>query len=170
MTVDPAEAEPLLRDAVRDAAGAGDYQIASAAAGDLANMLREAGRLAEALEVAGQAAGYTGRARLGPWTQLLDQAQRLQILARMGEHEQVLAETGVLRARMGELPARPAANDPVSSWNVREVILDTGYQSALALGRWQQCLDLNAEITSSQRQRGAGVHEITRTRFMRPDR
>jgi hypothetical protein len=31
--------------------------------------------------------------------------------------------------------------------------------------RWQQCLDLNAEVTASTWQRGAGVHEHTRTRF-----
>jgi hypothetical protein len=114
MTVDPAGAERLLRAAVRAAAGAGDYRVASSAAGDLVNLLRESGRLGEALEVAGQQAGYTGRAGLGPWTQLLDQARRLQILSWMGEHEQVLAEAGVLRARMGELPTRLADNEAVS--------------------------------------------------------
>jgi CHAT domain len=164
-TVDPAQAEPLLRDTIRTAAGTGDYRVASAAAGDLVNLLRDAGRLAEALEVAGQKAGYTGRAGLGPWIQLLDQAQRLQILSRLGEHEQVLVQTGVLRDRMGELPDRPAANETVNPWNVREVILDIGRGSALALGRWQQCLDLTAEITASTRQRGAGLHDLTRARF-----
>jgi hypothetical protein len=110
-------------------------------------------------------AGYSGRAGLGPWTQLADQGRRLQILAEMGEHERVLAETGVLRAQMGRLPARPAVGDPTNPWNVREVILDTGHSSALALGRWQQCLDLTAEITASKRDRGAGIHDLTRTRF-----
>jgi tetratricopeptide (TPR) repeat protein len=163
--VDPAEAERLLRDTIRAATGTGDYRVASAAAGNLVNLLADAGRLDEALEAAGQMARYTGRAGLGPWTQLLDQGQRLQILVLTGEHQQVLDQIGVLRARMAELPARLAANDPVNPWNVREVILNAGYGSALALGRWQQCLDLNAEITASTRQRGAGPHELTQTRF-----
>jgi tetratricopeptide (TPR) repeat protein len=114
--------------------------------------------------VTGQKAGYARRAGLGPWTQLLDQGQRLQILAAMGEHERVLAEAGMLRDQMGRLPARPAASETVQPWQVREAILDTGHTSALALGRWQQCLDLNAEITASKRDRGAGLHELTRTR------
>ena len=33
------------------------------------------------------------------------------------------------------------------------------------MGRWQQCLELNAEITASKRERGAGIHELTQTRF-----
>jgi hypothetical protein len=106
--VDPAEAERLLRDAIRAAAGSGDYRVASAAAGGLVNLLRDAGRLGEALEVAGQKTGYAGQAGLGPWTQLLDQGRRLQILSLIGEHEQVLAQTDALRAQMDELPARPA--------------------------------------------------------------
>ena len=66
---------------------------------------------------------------------------------------------------MAGLPARPAGNETANPWNVREVILGTGRASAQALGRWQQCLDLNAEITASKRQRGVGLDEITRTRF-----
>jgi tetratricopeptide (TPR) repeat protein len=164
-TVDRAEAEMLLRGALGAAAGAGDDRLASAIAGELVNLLRDAGRLAEALDLAGQKAAYTRRAGLGPWTQLLDEGQRLQVLGQMGEHERVLAETGGLRTRMGELPGRPAGNENARPWNARELILDTGHGSALALERWQQCLDLNAEILASQRQRGAGVHELTSTRF-----
>jgi tetratricopeptide (TPR) repeat protein len=164
-TVDPAEAERLLRDALSAAAGGGDDRLASGIVGELVILLRGTGRLGEALDLTGEMAEYTRQAGLGPWTQLANQGQRLQILGRMGEHEQVLAETAGLRARMGELPARPADNETVNPWNVREGMLDTGRSSALALGRWQQCLDLNAEIIASRRQRGVGLHEITRTRY-----
>jgi CHAT domain len=163
--VDAGEAERLLRGTVDAAAGAGDFRIASAAAGDLVNLLMAAGRLAETLAVADQKADFTGRAGLGPWTRLADQTWRLQVLARMGEHARVLAETETLRAAMASLPARRGASEAVDPWNVREAILDTGGSSALATGDWQRCLDLNAEIAASQRQRGAGVHEVTRTRF-----
>jgi hypothetical protein len=164
-----AEAGPLLRDTLAAADAAGDYRLASFIAADLAYLLRGAGRLGEALAVAGQKAGYSERAGLGPWGQLLDQALRLQILGVMGEHERVLAETGVLRDRMGRLPAKPDATDRgTNPWNVRELILNTAHASAVALGRWQLCLDLNTEITASKRQRGAGPHELTRTRSNDP--
>ena len=35
----------------------------------------------------------------------------------------------------------------------------------MALGRWQQALDLTNEITTSERGRGASAHETARTRF-----
>jgi hypothetical protein len=162
--VDPTGAERLLRDTIRAAAGSGDYRVAHAAAGDLASLLRDVGLLGEALEVAGQASWYTGQAGLGPWTQLADEAGRLQILSQMGKHEQVLAQTDALRAQMDELPARSVGNETVNPWDVREALLDTSHASALALGRWQQCLDLNAEVIASKERRGAGDHEITGTR------
>jgi hypothetical protein len=83
----------------------------------------------------------------------------------MGEHEQVLAQTGQLRGQLAGLPARPGADETAIPWNVREVILETGRGSALATGRWQLCLDLTAEITASRRERGTGAHELARTRF-----
>jgi hypothetical protein len=87
------------------------------------------------------------------------------VLGLMGEHARVLAETETLRAAMTDLPARRGASEANNPWSVREAILDTGRSSALATGEWQRCLDLNAEVVASQRQRGAGVHEVTRTRF-----
>jgi hypothetical protein len=77
----------------------------------------------------------------------------------------VLAETETLRAAMAALPARADASEAVHPWNAREAILGIGRSSALATGEWQRCLDLNAEIAASKRQRSAGVHEVTRTRF-----
>jgi hypothetical protein len=163
--VDPGEAERMLRSAAAAAADAGDFQSAAAASGDLANLHRDAGRLAEALEHAGQKAEYTRRAGLGPWTQLGDQAWRLQVLGQMGEHAQVLEKTDLLRAAMGALPARRDPGETMEPWNVRELILDTGHTSALATGDWTRCLELNAESTVSKRERGAGAHEDASSRF-----
>ena len=163
--VDPGEAERLLRSALKAAEGTGDHRLASAVAGDLGNLLMIAGRLGEALEVAEQKEDYTRRAGLGPWTQLADQGRRLQVLGLMGEHEQVLAGVDRLRATMAELPARSGANESIAAWNVRETVLNIGYGSALATGDWQRCLDLNAEIVASKQERGAGMHEVTLSRF-----
>ena len=163
--VDPGEAERLLRAVADAAAGAGDYRVASANAGDLVYLLLETGRLAEALAAAGEKAEHTRRAGLGPWTQLADQGRSLQVLGRMGEHAQVLAETDQLRAAMAALPARRGPDETVNPWNVRETILSAGYASALATGDWARCLELNAEATASKRGRGARAHEIARSRF-----
>ena len=163
--VDAVEAERLLRGAMDAAAGTGDYLVASTAAGDLFNLLMMAARLTETLAVADQQAEFTRRAGLGPWTRLADQGQRLQVLGLMGEHARVLAEIDTLRAAMAELPARVGASDPAVPWNVREFILNTGHDSALAIGELQRCLDLNVEIAASMRQRGAGEHEVTGIRY-----
>jgi hypothetical protein len=163
--VDPGEAERLLRGAADASAEAGNYRLASAAAGELVNLLMGAGRLVEALAVADQQAEFSRRAGLGPWTQLADQARRLHVLGLMGGHAEVLAETETLRAAMAELPVRGDASENVHPWNVRETIPGIGLASALATGDWQRSLDLNAEIAASKRQRGAGLHEVTRIQF-----
>jgi tetratricopeptide (TPR) repeat protein len=163
--VDAGEAERLLRGAVEAAAETDDFRVASAAAGDLVILLRDAGRLAAALAAVDRKAEFTRRAGLGPWSRLGDEGLRLQVLRLMGEHERVLAETEALRAAMAGLPARGDASEAVNLWNVREAILNTGWFSAGATGEWQRCLDLNAEIVASVRQRGAGVHEVTRFRL-----
>jgi tetratricopeptide (TPR) repeat protein len=154
----------LLRGVLDTAVGNGNHRLVSASATNLVNLLRDSGRLSEALEVVNKKAEHTRRSGLGAWTELADQAQRLQILAFMGEHEQVLAQTGQLRDQMARLPARPAANEPANSWNVREGILGTGYYSGLTTGRWQLCLDLNAEVAASMRERDAGPYELTKIR------
>jgi hypothetical protein len=164
-SVDAGEAERLLRGVVDASVGAGKYHDASAASGALMNLLRDAGRLGEALDVAGETAEYTRQAKLGPWTRLLDQAMRLQVLSLMGEHEEVLAMTEELRAAMSELPVRPDGSEAVDPWNVRELILGTGRISAGGTREWARCLELAAEVAASLRQRGAGVHEVTRFLF-----
>jgi hypothetical protein len=48
---------------------------------------------------------------------------------------------------------------------VREALLDIGRFVALNLGRWQDALDLNAEVTASKHARRAPAGETARTRF-----
>src|SRR5664280_3635016 len=108
-----------------------------AAAADLSDLLRGRGRFVEALALVDRMAELTRQAGLGPWTQLGDTCQRLQLLAATGDAAQVLAEVERLRERMRALPDERGANEAVDPWNVREVIFDTGRSAALALGRWQ---------------------------------
>ncbi|MGH4026901.1 MAG: AAA family ATPase [Pseudonocardiaceae bacterium] len=163
--VDPGEAETLLRHVYDQAATTGDYQLASTTAGDLVTLMRDQGRLREALTLAGQKIEHTGQAGFGLWTQLSDRGRWLQILSMLGYHEQVLTDLPGLRDRIAKLPGKRAGNDRVNPSNVREGILDVGRCSAVALERWQEALELGEEIAACRLERGAGPHEVARTRF-----
>jgi tetratricopeptide (TPR) repeat protein len=165
LALDPAAAEKQLRDVLDAAVARGDYRAAAATVGRLTDLCRESGRLAEALTFTAKAAGYTREAGLGPWTQLSDQVQRLQVLNAMGHTAQVLDEIRRLRAHMDTLPVRPGPDEAVPPWDVREALLGTGHYAALRLSRWQDALDLGAEITASERARCAPAAEIAVTRF-----
>jgi hypothetical protein len=163
--LDPAAGERELRAYLDAAVARGDYRWASVAAGRLADLCRVSGRLAEALALTGQKAGYTRQAGLGPWTQLLDEGRRLQVLTAMGQAGQVLDEVRRLRDRMRSLPATPGRDETAIPWNIREVLLDTGRDAARQLRRWQDALDLNAENIASQRERSAPAAETAQSRF-----
>ena len=164
-SINPAEAETLLRASLARATADENFISASATAWDLANLLRDVSRLPEALDLANQAAQYSRQAGLRPWNQLADRARVLQILGLIGQHRQVLDEIPALLDQMDKLPAPTGDNATVEPWNVREGILDTGCTSAQALGEWQQQLDLNAANLASKRARGADAYEITRFRY-----
>jgi len=159
------EAERELRRIVAAAVVAGQFRLASAVAGHLLNLLRAGGRPAEALALAGEMAGHTRSAGLGPWTQLLGEAMRLQILAQMGRYGEVLEQVDALRPRMDALPERGDFDETANPWNVREALLDTGLTAALHTERWDLALELNAEILKWTEARGAGDLELARTRF-----
>jgi len=159
------EAERLLRDAIARCEAAGDWRRASAIAGSLVNLLRELQRLPEALDWTEKMAGYTRKAGLGPWTQLLDDGQRLQVLNAMGGWREVLETVEAKRKEMEHLPEESGAEEAVLPWNVRETLLDTGRAAAMRLEEWETALRLNAQIAQWTRERGATEHEIASTQF-----
>ena len=108
--INPAAAAQQYQQLLAAAVARKDYQSASAFAGDLINYRLQAGRLAEALQLAEDKIGYTRQAGYGPWTQLGDQAQRLQILSAMGQ-QRAGAGRSAAAARPHGHPARhlPAA-------------------------------------------------------------
>jgi hypothetical protein len=163
--VDPSEAEHLMRDALERAGAEDDHRLASGIAGDLINLLRNAGRLAEALDLADTKAELTHRAGLGPWTQLLDQGTRLQILYRMGDLDEVLNQVHELRDRMAQLSDPPGDDETVQPWNVRETVLNLGTLAANDLRQYQTALDLAHETIASLEQRGASEYTVARVRI-----
>jgi hypothetical protein len=90
--IDPAVADSQMRAFREDAAARGDYRAASVMTGELINHCRGVGRLTEALALADELPGLSREAGLGPWTQLSDEVQRLQVLSDMGEADEVLSQ------------------------------------------------------------------------------
>jgi hypothetical protein len=165
LSVDPEAAEQQLREVLDRAVAQQSWGRASAIAGNLVNLLRDAGRVEEALAVAERKADLTRRARLGPWTQLADRGQRLQLLARLGRNEEVLAEVQALRAQMAVLPEQSGQQEHTDSWNVREGVLGAGRRAASNLKRWQEVLAFNAELVRSLQARDATDYELARARL-----
>ena len=163
--LDAAAAERQMRAYIDAAVSRGDYWGATAISGSLVYLCLDSGRLAEALTLADQRADYTRQAGLGPWTQLLDEVLRLQVLNAMGQAESVLAEVQRLREHMRTLGSASGPDEAVSPWNARETLLDTGRDAASQLGQWDDALDLNAAQAASKRDRAATAAEIARAIF-----
>jgi len=165
--IDPAAAGRLTTQVLAAALGRQDYQIAAAAARNLVLDWARAGRFDEALQLGEQAIGYSRRAGLGPWTQLLDEVRRLQVLNFMGQPGKAIAEVRRLRAYMETLPATSwqPEKENVPAWSPREELLGTGREAALKLELWDEALELNAAAVASMWARGAPEAEIARARF-----
>ena len=165
MALNPVGNETQTRAAMQAAASRGDYQAAAVAAGSLLELYRLNGQLAKALELADQRVLYTRKASLGPWTQLGDEIERLQVLNAMGRAGEVLAEVQQLRTRAETLPASPSGNELSEPWEIRELLFDTGAHAAFLLQRWQDALAMNSARADSLNARAASAIEVARTRF-----
>ncbi|MBA2696295.1 MAG: hypothetical protein H0U62_10795, partial [Actinobacteria bacterium] len=154
--LNPDQAETLFRHLLDTAVTREQFGTASIFTNDLIRLYRRSGRLDEALALADTMAEYTRRAGYGPWTQLVDQTARLQILYLQGHYQQVLDTVEELRDQMGALPDPPnPADSTITPFNVRETTLNLGALAARDLKLWQQALDLNTENLDSMRRRGA---------------
>jgi hypothetical protein len=164
---DQAEARRLLEDSLDRADSAGDNSLAWLAAGYLADALLDDGHLDQALAAAARQEQYAQAAGLGPWTKLAGHGRRLAILARMRRHGQVLAEMTGVRDRMLRLTEEDTSREhpSVVPWTIRELILANGRDCALAFGKWQQALEIGAELQDARRRRGASRRELARARF-----
>jgi len=160
MILNPDQAETLFRQLLDTAVTREQFGTAKNLTGDLIHFYRDSGRFDEALTLVDTMAEYTRRAGYGPWTQLLHQTTRLQILHFQGHYQQVLDTVEELRDQMAVLPDPPGPHDStIVPFSVRESTLNTGVLAANRLGRWQQALDLNAATLDSMRRRGASDAE-----------
>ena len=141
VVIQPGEAETQLKELLDIAVAREEFVNASIVTTDLVNLARRRGRLSEALVLAEQMQEYSRRAGFGPWTQLSDEGQRLQILSLLGHDQEVLDRVYELRDAMASLPEKRDASEGVEPFRVREVLLDTGRSAAASLGRWEEALE-----------------------------
>ena len=163
--IDSAQAEIQLRASVDTAVECGDYRAASVTTGFLIELCQDSGRLADALSLADKKLEYSRRAKVGPWTQIADEIQRLHVLDAMGKADLLSAEVQQLRDRILHMPSAVGEDEEVSPWNVREELLLIGIRSAQALRHWKEALSLNAELIAGLRTRGASDANIARLMF-----
>jgi len=109
--------------------------------------------------------GYTRQAGLGPWSQLLDEGMRLQVLNHLGRNEEVLKYVEDLMEQMKNIPEESDHVEAYLPWNVRELIVDAGRQATLKLNKMEKALELNAELIKVTRSRGATKLELAKTCF-----
>lgn len=159
------EAETLLREGMAQAVAARQYRLATGLAGELFNLLSADNRLEEALALCAEKGDYTRAADLGPWTQLADEARRLQVLNAMGRWAEVLEQVEALLPQLRTQPESGPAEEAVHPWNVRESLLNAGQTAAKYLNKWEDALTFNAEILRFKGERGADALELAKTRY-----
>ena len=142
-----------------------DNRIASVATGYLARYRMRVGPITEALGLAEQKAVYSLLVEAGPWAQLGDQVLRLQVLNVMGRGADVVAKAQELRGSAAALHGGADPAETVEAWNVLETLADADRRAALALGRWNDALELNASVVASMRDRAAPAYEVGRAIF-----
>ena len=159
------DAEDMVRSLIPKCVAKGDFRLASVDAGYLFRILRQTGRFEEALKLTEEKKVYTRQAGLGPWSQLLDEAQRLQALNSLGRYDEVLEDVEKLRAQMRSLPKESDQEETATPWNVIEVILDAGRSAAMRSEKYDLALEFNAEQIEAMQSRGATDLDLARTSF-----
>ena len=163
--LDPSAAEAKLLSVIDNAVAHHDHRAASAGIGHLINIYRDNGRLVEALSLIQLKNDFTKQAGLGPWSQLGNEIQRLQILNEAGYSSQVINEVSRLWEYLGTLNDAAGVDESTKPWHIREDLLDSGRFAALQLGLFQEALNFNAAITASKINRHAPAREIASARF-----
>jgi len=159
------EAERLLEENISSYEATNEWRGAAAATGALVNLLMARGRLPEALTMVEKKMALSERAGLGPWSQLLTECQKLQILNAMRRYQTVLETVHEKRKQMEHLTTTRADSETVEPWHVREAILHTGCVSALGLEEWETALELNSEMFKCRVQRSADEFALACIRF-----
>jgi len=159
------DAENIIRPLMQKFVVQGDFSSVSTSTTILIRILNETGRFDEALEQAEKLKEYTFKAGLGPWTQLSDEAQRLQVLNFLGKYDIVLEALKYLREQIRSLPVGENHKEVCEPWNVKEVILDNGREAAMRSKKYRLALEYNVEMAAFAEARGATNLELVKIKF-----
>ncbi|WP_021593713.1 CHAT domain-containing protein [Actinomadura welshii] len=161
-------AEAITQGLRKEALARGDLDMAAVLISDLIIAARNAGRLVQALDLAEEQIALGERAGAGPWTRLLHDDQRLELLIATGQAARITDELAAHRDRLDDLVERdePAGdNESVRPFWVRELVLGTCRSAASATRDWAASARLAQEIMELKVRRGAGPREVSRARF-----
>jgi tetratricopeptide (TPR) repeat protein len=156
------EAENMVRSLIPECVAQRKFKWASVAAADLFRIMQNTGRFEEALDLVEDIKSYICQAELGPWTQLMCEGMRMQSLISLGKYDEVLGAVECIRVQMKSLTEESSHEESVTSWHVREGILDAGREAAMRSEKHQKALELNAERLALMAARGATELELAR--------
>lgn len=159
------EAEAILHEAIWRSRKQRDPRPATIISRHLFNLLVSTGRYEEALRTTEEAAVSAREARLGPWTVLSHESDRLKVLDLLGRYPEVLEAVQRHLSLMEDLPEEGWDKEIVTPWIVRESLLVVGVRAASNLRQWETVLSLNTQLMLSRKQRGMPEFEIARARF-----
>jgi tetratricopeptide (TPR) repeat protein len=155
-----------LQQVLDTAVGRNDHLTAWVASRYLTTRLRGAGRLPEALRAADLRIAYGHQADIGPWGEIADRAERLQIRAEAGFDDQsILAEATGLIAQAKGIARESAGRAGVNPDWVCESLLRSSATAAGRLQRWPEMLRFVQQEAASLRDRGAPPAEVANAEF-----
>lgn len=164
----PAETERLLRSTLDNAGATGDLLQSFRAGFDLAGLLLRQGRAREAFGINDRLPALGIQSRVGRWSMIAVDIQRLMVLHDLGED--VVDRVKDLCERVDEMRAADGAVDedePISPDAAREVLLHLGVRAATAQSRWGQALAFSNDLLEGMRERGATAYEIAEAQHNR---
>jgi tetratricopeptide (TPR) repeat protein len=159
------EAEESLRSLISEYVRHKKFRMALAAESELFKTLMKTGRFREAQELAEKTKDYAYQAGLGPWTQLVNEIQRLDALNKQGRYGEVIDSIDVMLERVQSLTEPSDRKEAVTTWNVKEAILEVGRFAAIKIQNFDQALEFNALLLKIQISRGATELTLARTAF-----
>ena len=159
------ESEETTRSLISRHLALGDLKGALRGSGCLFNLLYQTGRSEEALVLAEKMKGYVHQAKLGPWTQLMVEGERLQALSSKGEYDKILDTVADLREKMRHMPEASNQEEMVDTSAAKFAILDAGRTAAVLSRKNELGLELNTEIANIYRSKGATELELARHSF-----
>ncbi|MEU7616491.1 tetratricopeptide repeat protein [Micromonospora rifamycinica] len=176
--------EEMLRGLLADRLREADLRGAFEASLNLTEVLIRTGRFRAAFAGNEQTRDLAGRAPVGPWSRRAAEVQHLRLLHGLGHDDEAMPRIAELLIELLPDPASAAdeaahpvdsgVDEVVSGGEVREVLLDVGRSTAVALGQWRDSLHFShlhlalldarraapVEIATAQLSRSAALRAV----------